>query len=93
MYGAVQCMSMYLLRAHACCRAAGGIITAEDLMSIEPKVKEATTGEAFGVTIITCPPPSSGTLSIPALRILEAVSEKMLLDWGTALLQRSSLSR
>lgn len=43
-------------------------------MSIEPKVKEATMGEAFGVTIVAAPPPSSGTLSIPALRILEAVS-------------------
>lgn len=62
-----------LRKTGPCCRAAGGIITAEDLLAIKPKIKEAVVGEAFGASIVTAPPPSSGTLSISALRILEQV--------------------
>lgn len=62
-----------LRKTGPCCRAAEGIITTEDLLAIEPKIKEAVVGEAFGASIVTAPPPSSGTLSIPALRILEQV--------------------
>ncbi len=44
-------------------------------MSIEPKIKETISGEVFGVTLITAPPPSSGSLSIPALRILQRLEQ------------------
>ena len=50
----------------------GGIITAEDLMRVEPVLREPARAEnIFGFDIITASPPSSGALVILMLRLLE----------------------
>jgi gamma-glutamyltranspeptidase/glutathione hydrolase len=54
-------------------KANGGIVTAEDLRTYEPAVREPLRGTYRGHEIITMPPPSSGGIAlIEMLNILEA---------------------
>ncbi len=51
---------------------AGGIVTAEDMSSIEPVYRDHLEGTYRGWTVLTMPPPSSGGLVIlQALQVLE----------------------
>ncbi|KAK9813827.1 hypothetical protein WJX73_000384 [Symbiochloris irregularis] len=51
-------------------RGAGGIITAQDLISAQPTVKQPLNTTVFGLNIFTAPPPSSGACILAALQIL-----------------------
>ena len=54
-------------------KANGGIITAEDLRTYEPTIREPLRGTYRGHEIITMPPPSSGGIAlIEMLQMLEA---------------------
>jgi gamma-glutamyltranspeptidase/glutathione hydrolase len=52
-------------------RAAGSIITAEDLAAYKPKWREPIRATYRGHTLLTMPPPSSGATMVQALNILE----------------------
>lgn len=54
-------------------QAAGGIVTAEELRSYEPKVREAIEMDVFGYRFYGSPPPSSGGAIVGA--ILKFLSE------------------
>jgi gamma-glutamyltranspeptidase/glutathione hydrolase len=57
----------------------GGLVTAEDLRSYEPKVREPVLGSYRGYEIISFPPPSSGGVAlIESLNILEGMDLKAL---------------
>ena len=53
-------------------RDAGGVMTAEDLASYEPRVLEPLRADALGYTVLGVPPPSSGGAAVA--QILEFVS-------------------
>lgn len=52
----------------------GGMITADDLASVQPIMSEPVTGEYRGLTVISAPPPHSGVTIIEALQILDNTS-------------------
>ncbi|DBB05404.1 TPA: hypothetical protein ACH3X3_010619 [Trebouxia sp. C0006] len=51
-------------------QAAGGIVTAQDLLSAQPVVKQPITAQVWGYELAVPPPPSSGATVILALHIL-----------------------
>lgn len=57
-------------------QAAGGIVTAQDLLLAQPVVKQPITAQVWGYELAVPPPPSSGATVILALHIL---SGKVLL--------------
>jgi gamma-glutamyltranspeptidase/glutathione hydrolase len=60
-------------------KASGGIITAEDLRTYEPTVRQPLRGTYRGYDILTMPPPSSGGIAlIEMLNMLEPVDLKAL---------------
>ncbi|KAI8873664.1 gamma-glutamyltranspeptidase [Ramicandelaber brevisporus] len=52
-------------------RATGGILTMKDMASYEAVVRPAVTGTYRGMKIFTTPPPTSGTVLLNILNILE----------------------
>lgn len=55
----------------------GGLITLEDLMSYEPKIRQPIQGEYLGYQIYSMPPPSSGGVHlIQMLNILKGFDLK-----------------
>lgn len=59
-------------------QAAGGILSVEDLATMEPRLREPLSVEYQGYTILTVPPPSSACSVLMALKVLEGIplSEK-----------------
>ena len=60
-------------------RAAGGIVTVEDLTGYKVEVSDAMRADAVGYTFLGMPPPSSGTVGMAMVRsvllLLESISE------------------
>ncbi|XP_078429053.1 glutathione hydrolase 3-like [Wolffia australiana] len=58
-------------------RAAGGLLTPDDLRSYKVSVSDAVAVDAFGYTVVGMPPPSSGTVGLAmVLKILEGYEEQ-----------------
>lgn len=58
----------------------GGLISAEDLRSYRPRIREPLRGRYKGYTLLAMPPPSSGGIAI--LQILHILEGFPLGDWG-----------
>jgi gamma-glutamyltranspeptidase/glutathione hydrolase len=74
-------------------RAAGSIITAEDLARYKPEWREPLRATYHGHTLVTMPPPASGLTMIEALNILEPFDPSPAGSARNAHLLASSLQR
>jgi gamma-glutamyltranspeptidase/glutathione hydrolase len=74
-------------------RAAGSIITAEDLARYKPEWREPLRATYHGHTVITMPPPGSGATMIEALNVLEPFDTSPVGSARSAHLLASSLQR
>lgn len=64
-------------------RAAGGVLTEQDLSEYHAKEREPLVGSAFGKSIVSMPPPSSGgAILLELLTLTRIVDEKGLLAGG-----------
>jgi gamma-glutamyltranspeptidase/glutathione hydrolase len=65
-------------------KASGGIVTAEDLRTYEPTIRQPLRTSYRGYDILTMPPPSSGGIALmEMLNMLEAYDLKAM-GWGSA---------